>query len=228
MKISTILVGALGALTAAQTAALYTDVKSGITFNAFQHSSGLFFGLALPANATGNTDFIATIGGKGTGYSGVSFGGGMLSKLLFVAWPNQQAVVSSFRKTAYVHSPSESRYSELIALSNYGSPAVSSGTFSQSPILNGTYVNSTHWTYTFLCSNCIQTDGTTFKATDTVPSIGYALNPTAPTQKTNAAAAVTKHTAQGQAAFDLSKARNAQFTMWKSWAKPSMARRFEA
>ena len=62
----------------------------------------MFFGIALPANATGNTDFIATIGGKGTGWSGVSLGGGMLSKLLIVAWPNAQTVVSSFRKTAYV------------------------------------------------------------------------------------------------------------------------------
>jgi hypothetical protein len=102
MRISIYLTGALATLTTAQTPAPYTDTKSGITFNTFQHSSGLFFGLALPENVTGNTDFIATIGGRGTGYSGVSFGGGMLSKLLFISWPNQQSVVSSFRKTAYV------------------------------------------------------------------------------------------------------------------------------
>jgi hypothetical protein len=102
MKISTILTGSLGTLTAAQTPAPYTDAKSGITFNTLQHSSGMFFGLALPANASGNTDFIATIGGKGTGYSGVSLGGGMLNKLLFIAWPNQQKVVSSFRKATCV------------------------------------------------------------------------------------------------------------------------------
>lgn len=100
MKISAILTGALASLTAAQTPAPYTDAKSGITFNTFQHSSGLFFGLALPANGTGNTDFIATVGGKGTGYSGISLGGAMLSKLLILAWPNSQAVVGSFRKTA--------------------------------------------------------------------------------------------------------------------------------
>jgi hypothetical protein len=111
---------------------------------------------------------------------------------------------------------------------NYGSPAVAAGTFSLSPIANGTYVNNTHWTYTFLCSNCIQTDGSTFKATDTAPSIGYVLNPTAPSQKANAAATVKKHTAQGQVVFDLSKARSQQFSVWKSWAKPAVARRFEA
>jgi|TARA_R110002003_G_scaffold991_10_gene21926 hypothetical protein len=100
MKLSNVLTGAFAALTVAQTPAPYTDTKSGITFNTFKESSGYFFGLALPQNSTGNPDFIATIGGKGTGYSGVSFGGGMLNKLLFIAWPNQQSIVSSFRKTA--------------------------------------------------------------------------------------------------------------------------------
>jgi hypothetical protein len=94
------------------------------------------------------------------------------------------------------------------------------------PIANGTYVNGTHWTYTFLCSKCIRTDGTTFKPTENTPSIGYVLNPTAPTQKTNAAASVSKHTAQGQAAFDLGKARSGHFDTWKSWAKPPVAKRF--
>jgi hypothetical protein len=81
MRISTITAGALAGSAAAQTPAPYTDKSSGITFNTFQHSSGMFFGLALPVNITENTDFIATIGGKGTGYSGVSLGGGMLGKL---------------------------------------------------------------------------------------------------------------------------------------------------
>jgi hypothetical protein len=101
MKLSTLLpfIG----LVAAQAPAPYTDAKSGITFNTFIHpSNGYFFGLALPANSTGNTDFIATIGGRGTGWSGVSLGGGMLSKLLILSWPNSQTILSSFRKTAYV------------------------------------------------------------------------------------------------------------------------------
>ncbi|KAH6881289.1 hypothetical protein BKA58DRAFT_327121 [Alternaria rosae] len=209
MKCLGFALGVLATLTAAQTPAPYTDAKSGITFNTLQHSSGMFFGLALPANATGNTDFIATIGGKGTGWSGVSLGGGMLNKLLIVAWPNARAVVGSFRKTA-----------------QYASPAVGTGAFTQTAIANGTYVNSTHWTYTFLCSKCIQTDGTTFKPTDTVPSLGFALNPTAPAQKTNPASSVSKHTAQGQAVFDLSRAKSAKFEVWKGYAVPKVATRF--
>jgi hypothetical protein len=94
------LLGGLASLAAAQTAGPYTDAKSGISFNAFMHSSGYFFGIAMPANSTTSTDFIATIGGKGTGWSGVSLGGDMKNKLLVAAWPNSQAIVSSFRKTA--------------------------------------------------------------------------------------------------------------------------------
>jgi hypothetical protein len=111
----------------------------------------------------------------------------------------------------------------------YGSPAVATGTFTQTPIANGTYVNSTHWTYTFLCSNCIQSDGTTFKATDAAPSIGWALSATAPAQKGSASSTVSKHSSQGQVAFDLTKARSANFATWKSWASATKAgKRFEA
>ncbi|KAH7135418.1 hypothetical protein B0J11DRAFT_502240 [Dendryphion nanum] len=203
---------ALAGIGAAQTAAPYTDAKSGITFNAFINpTSGYFFGLALPANGTGNTDFIATIGGKGTGYSGVSLGGGMLSKLLVLAWPNAQTVVSSFRKTA-----------------NYGSPAVATGTFTQTPIANGTYVNSTHWTYTFLCSKCILADKSTFGAADTTAQIGWALNAAAPAQKANAASSVSKHSAQGQVSFDLTKAKNANFAAWKAYVTPKVKREWSA
>ncbi|KAI4908405.1 hypothetical protein J4E90_009030 [Alternaria incomplexa] len=178
MKCSSLVLGVLATLAAAQTPSPYTDVKSGITFNTLQHSSGIFFGLALTANATGHTDFIATIGGK----------------------------VGSFRKTA-----------------QYASPAVATGAFTQTTIANGTYVNSTHWTYTFLCSKCIQTDSTTFKPTDTAPSLGFAFNPTAPAQKTNPASSVSKHTTQGQAVFDLSKAKSANFEVWKGYAVPKVA-----
>lgn len=90
---------ALLGLAAAQTTAPYTDPKSGITFNLFTDpASGYFFGIAVPLNS--NTDFIATIGNKGTGWAGVSLGGAMTNKLLIAAWPNDQAAVGSFRKAA--------------------------------------------------------------------------------------------------------------------------------
>ncbi|KAF2276743.1 CBD9-like protein [Westerdykella ornata] len=213
MKLTTLLPLSLVGLSAAQAPAPYTDAKSGVTFNTYIHpSNGYFFGIALPQNTTGNTDFIATIGGKGTGWSGVSLGGGMLNKLLIVAWPNGQNVVSSFRKTA-----------------NFGSPPVATGAFNQTAIANGTYTNATHWTYTFLCSKCILADKTTFGAADTTANFGWAFNAQAPAQKNNAGSTVAKHSDQGQVAFDLTKARSANFTTWKGYAAPpKVARGFEA
>ena len=99
MKLSTLLLSGIATLVGAQTAAPYTDAESGITFQAYQ-SSGYFLGIALPDDPTGNTDFIATLGGKGTGWSGASLAGPMKNALLVLAWPNSQAIVSSFRETA--------------------------------------------------------------------------------------------------------------------------------
>lgn len=111
--------------------------------------------------------------------------------------------------------------------SQYGSPAVASGTFTQIPIANGTYINGTHWTYTFLCSKCIQADSTTFLPTDEKHNFGFALNAAAPPQKTNASSPMSKHSQQGQAAFDLTKARSKDFATWKTWATtPKVAKAF--
>ncbi|KAL5418351.1 hypothetical protein PMIN03_001073 [Paraphaeosphaeria minitans] len=201
MKLAPLLFGGITALVRAQTAAPYTDVKSGITFQAYQHTTGYFLGVALLENPTGNTDLIVTIGGKGTGWSGASLAGPMKNALLVLAWPNNNTIVSSFRKT-----------------NQYGSPPVPTGAFMQLPIANGTYTNTTHWTYTFVCSKCIQSDGTTFAANENTTVLGYALSSATPSQKGNAASSVSKHSSQGQAAFDLVKARSKDFAMWKNWA----------
>lgn len=100
MKLFALLVGGIATLAAAQTAVPYTDLKSNITFQYYLNTAGYFLGIALPDDPTGNTDLIATIGGKGTGWSGASLTGPMKNSLLLLAWPNSQAIVSSFRKTA--------------------------------------------------------------------------------------------------------------------------------
>jgi hypothetical protein len=106
-------------------------------------------------------------------------------------------------------------------------PPVVTGTFAQIPIANGTYVNSTHWAYTFLCSKCIQTDKSTFHASDVAPSIGFALSADAPAQRADLASSFSKHTTAGQVAFDLSLARSEKFEAWKGYAAaPKLARGF--
>lgn len=83
----------------AQTASLYSDDKTGITFNGYQDESGYRFGIALPENPA--SDFIGQIVGpidSSGGWAGVSMGSSMKEKLLVVAWPNGEEVISSFRK----------------------------------------------------------------------------------------------------------------------------------
>ena len=113
-------------------------------------------------------------------------------------------------------------------LRQYGSPPVATGSFTQIPIVNGTYVNSTHWTYTFLCSKCLQTDGTTFAPDANSTTLGYALSSGAPANRANAASSVSKHSSQGEVKFDLVKARSKDFALWKAWAAPMTQQTFQA
>ena len=100
MRLSTLLIGAAATFATAQNAASYTDAKSNITFQAYQHTTGYFLGIALPEEPINNTDVIITIGGKSTGWGGASLAGPMKNALLLLAWPNSQVLVGSFRKTA--------------------------------------------------------------------------------------------------------------------------------
>jgi hypothetical protein len=66
-----------------QFAIQYTEPKSDITVEAYQDST-YTFGIALPT--TPGSDFIGVLAANGTGYAGVSLGGGMTNALLIAAW----------------------------------------------------------------------------------------------------------------------------------------------
>lgn len=89
------------------------------------------------------------------------------------------------------------------------------------PIANGTYTNSTHFTYTFLCKNCILADGTTFKATDATAMLGFAYSTKAPTTKTSVTTAFTKHESQGSYGLDLAPAKSANYATWALYSNGS-------
>jgi cellobiose dehydrogenase (acceptor) len=78
MTRSIILSSALFALqAAAQSATLYTDTKTGITFNGYTGDTGFTFGIALPE--TPGKDFIAQIQSPITaGWAGFSMGQSMV------------------------------------------------------------------------------------------------------------------------------------------------------
>lgn len=208
MARSFILSTALFALQAvAQTSSPYTDAKTGIDFSGYTDAkTGYTFGIALPETPT--TDFIAQIQApitNGGGWAGFSMGQSMTGNLLVVAWPNEGEVVSSFRKAT-----------------GYTNPAVSTGDFTMSPIPDGTYVNDTAFSYTFLCKNCISDSVATGLVIYDAPStnvVGWAMSSDPLTDPATASSTLTYHSA-GFGAFGLpmSNATSADFETWAAMA----------
>ncbi|KAH7070047.1 choline dehydrogenase [Paraphoma chrysanthemicola] len=207
MSRSLILSSALFALRAvAQTSAPYTDAKTGITFNGYQHASGFTFGIALPENPT--TDFIAQIQApitNGGGWAGFSLGQSMTGNLLVVAYPNDGEIVSSFRQAT-----------------GYTNPAVTTGDFSMSPIPEGTFVNDTAFSYTFLCSNCISTDvstGLVLYESPAVNVMGWAFSDDALTDSSSPSAALNYHNGGfGAFGMPMENAKSADYATWAALA----------
>ncbi|KAJ4321378.1 hypothetical protein N0V94_002915 [Neodidymelliopsis sp. IMI 364377] len=208
MARSFILSTALFALQAvAQTSSPYTDAKTGIDFRGYTDAkTGYTFGIALPENPT--TDFIAQIQApitNGGGWAGFSMGQSMTGNLLVVAWPNDGEVVSSFRKAT-----------------GYTNPATTTGDFTMNPIPDGTFVNDTAFSYTFLCKNCISDDVATGLVIYESPStniMGWAFSDDPLTDPATASSTLTYHTA-GFGAFGLpmSNATSANFETWAAMA----------
>lgn len=193
------------ACTALAAAGPYTDPNTGITFETYLDSDLSFsFGMVLPE--TIGTDFIGQVVvplTNGEGWGGISLGGDMTKHLLFVAWPNGEDIVTSFRLA-----------------SSYANPAVyTDTTVNALPIANGTFVNSTHLSYTFLCSGCIIGGTTTFAATDSSPIIGYAISTSNPTTVSSSSSALVYHDAGSmEYGFSASSAQAANYATWASWA----------
>ncbi len=69
---------------------------------------------------------------------GFDFGTTMAKNLLVVAWAHEGEAVASIRLA-----------------NGYTAPSEYLGTASVRPIANDTFVNSTHFSYTYLCSGCV-------------------------------------------------------------------------
>lgn len=179
----------------------YSDPNTGIDFQSYQ-STGYSFGIALPE--TVESDFIGqlVVPLTSTGeWGGVSLKGGMLNSLLFVAWASGDDIVSSFRITG-----------------SYANPDVYTDTeVNTYPIANGTFVNSTHLSYTFLCKGCIVDDVTSLKSAS--PTLGWAISSRAPATVTDPASALNFHSAGfGEFGVDVAGAKSASYAQWASWA----------
>lgn len=188
----------------------FTDPKTGIDFQQYSALGGTFtIGIALPEKVESSFigQIVVPIAKKGA-WGALSLGGGMLNHLLLVAWANGEEVVSTFRTA-----------------SAYANPAVYDATeVSALPIANGTYVNSTHFSFTFLCEGCIVGGSTTFAASDVNPVLGWALASADPTTPSDPTSDLPYHDAgfglYGQPA---AAAQSSMFETWASWASKAVA-----
>ncbi|KAI8654283.1 GMC-OxRdtase-N domain-containing protein [Fusarium sp. Ph1] len=197
------LLGLAGTTTAQLRTTPHTDPNTGIDFQQYL-SASYSFGIALPE--TVGSDFIGqmvipTTGTNKEGWGAVSLRGGMLRGLLFVAWVDGEDIITSFRIAGSYANPDVYTETEVKAL----------------PIANGTFINSTHISYTFLCEGCL-VEGKTSINTES-PVLGWAISETNPTDPSDPASALSYHAAGfGQFGVDVDAAKSAKYAQWASWA----------
>jgi len=143
---------------------------------------------SFPPSAEKN-EFIGHMTGQGPGYTGISIGGGMLNRLLLVAWPNGDKIQTSFRYAG-----------------GYTRPAFYNGTAQLKEIAHK--VDGQNWSITFKCTGCLSWSfaGQAGKVDLAQPSIrmGWVTSLVAPSTPDNPKSAIQFH-AGGQGLVDLEK-----------------------
>jgi len=185
----------------------FTDAATGISFQRFFGAKTNFgFGVALPQNTTSNS-FIGQLTfplKNSAGWGGWSLTGDMEGPLLMAAWSDGKNVVSSFRQ----------------AKNEDDNPPEVTGTFTVRPIAQGTSVNSSFLTYTFLCEGCLDAAfGLSAAATASTVEMGWALANTAVGNPGTSAGVLGFHNS-GFGGFDaqLNLAKSAEFDSWAAMA----------
>ncbi|OJJ33726.1 hypothetical protein ASPWEDRAFT_28927 [Aspergillus wentii DTO 134E9] len=194
-----------GVAAAGTNSSAYTDSASGMEFQRWcDDDTGFCFGIALPE--TVKSDFIGQLDvplSNSKGWGGVSLMPSMLSSLMIAAWPNGDSGVATIRKTT-----------------SYANPDVFDGDASVVEIPDATSVNSTHLTYTFLCSGCILGSPSTFTADSDTYFFGWALSKTNPTTPSSPSSKLQYHAAGfGTMEMLLSEAKSSKYSTWASKAK---------
>jgi cellobiose dehydrogenase (acceptor) len=103
--------------------------------------------------------------------------------------------------------------------SGHTNPPVTSGEYAMIPIPDGTFVNETAFSYTFLCKNCISDDPTTGMVIQDFNVMGWAYSDDPLTDPASASAALNYHSA-GFGAFGMTidDAKSAKFDDWAALA----------
>jgi cellobiose dehydrogenase (acceptor) len=124
------------------------------------------------------------------------------NSLLVVAYPNGDSITTSLRQA-----------------DAYANPHLVNGTdASVHPISSGTFVNETAFTLTFLCKDCILTDGRTFYSNATQPVLGWTQSSNAIADPSSDNSTLNFHDQYGNWYFTMDDAKSADFDAWAAQA----------
>lgn len=135
-------------------------------------------------------------------WGGVPLGPQMTGKLILAAWPNGDSIVSSLRLARSKSNPPEY-----------------TGDAKMATIKEGTYVNATHWAYTFLCTKCITESSLTFSASSASARLGWAMSSREVQNPGTSAAKLGMHNAgTGTFNIELGGAKHDKYGAWAGMA----------
>ncbi|KAK2614613.1 hypothetical protein N8I77_001422 [Diaporthe amygdali] len=213
----TLILSIVGTTTAASgnglpQASKYIDSNSNITFLGYANK-GFSFGMALPADPKDDliVQLVSPLKGGG-GWGGVDFGTSMTGRLLLVAWPN------TAKDNTVMISPRIATGYEI----DNGANVYKANPITVTQIPDGTFVNDTHVSATFVCGGCLNADSFGAANATTTFSYAYAYDPVA--DPSDVDSQLSDHTANGEpyGPFDVTIAQ-AQSSEYSTWAALTQA-----
>ena len=201
-------------------ASQYTDAETNITFLGYAPAStGFQFGMALPSSPTTDliVQLVSQLNDDGGGYAAIDFGAEMTGYLMIAAWPDASGAVKVSPRIATGYEVSN------------GANVYTASNITITPIAEGTFVNATHVSATFICGGCIVANSfqsAVTKGTATT-SFSYAYSLTTVSDPSDVDTQLSDHTLQGElyGPFDvaLKSAQSSQYETWVGLTKAPTA-----
>ncbi|KUI57496.1 Cellobiose dehydrogenase [Cytospora mali] len=197
-------------------ASTYTDSNTNITFLGYANE-GFQFGMALPSDP--KDDLLIQLVSplkNGGGWAGVDFGEYMVpGHLMFAAWPN------TAKENTVLISP---RIATGYDVSN-GANVYKANPITITQIPDGTFVNDTHVSATFVCGGCLNSDS--FSGSNKTATFSYAYAYDAVADPSDVDTQLSDHTANGEpyGPFDvtIAQAESSEYQNWAALTTPASA-----
>lgn len=196
-------------------ASKYIDSNSNITFLGYANK-GFHFGMALPADP--KDDLIVQLVSPlkdGGGWGGIDFGASMTGPLMIAAWPN------TAKSNTVMISP---RVATGYEISN-GANVYKANPIKITQIPDGTFVNDTHVSATFVCGGCLNADS--FGAANKTATFAYAYAYDPVADPADVDTQLSDHTANGEPyggfGVTVAQAQSSEYSTWAALTQTAAA-----